>query len=74
MGLIGHWYPNRVSELEDILKSICWVNYVQRYKKLKNLSYKEFDPDGKNRLKTLAKIQVVGLHGIVQGVVINLQE
>lgn len=37
-------------------------------------SYKEFDPAGENRLKTVAKIQVVGFPGIVQGVVINLQE
>lgn len=40
----------------------------------KSPSYKEFDPTGKNRLKTVAKIQVVGFHGIVPCVVINLQE
>ena len=59
-----------------MLKSIYWVKCAQKYKKKKKKSLlcKEFDPDGKNRLKVWGKFQVASLHGIVQGVVINLQE
>lgn len=57
--------------LEDIPKYYLLGELCSdvRQERKKKPSYKKFDPDGKTRLKTLAEIQITGLHGIVHGIV-----